>query len=273
MSAEERRFFSAASLSLAIGAAARWYGVEPERLAYRVRDKRHGFVKAPRGVVIEVDPAAPARSVAEPAPVVSTPPRPGPGTGPPSAPPRPEREAGARARGRRPEARGGPRPERASDVEKWQAPDADAELAAREACTRLLRFAGLALDPAVRRHDDRLEILLSGRDEAELGRRGLALLDDLEHLLPRAVHGLCGRMVRVRIEGAGLRAARERELVELAEAAAQRVLEGGAAELLEPLGPAERRVVHLALADRPGLATESVGDGHRKRLRIFPLPG
>jgi spoIIIJ-associated protein len=269
VSAEERRFFSASSLALAVATAARWYGVEPERLAYRVREKRHGFVKAPRGVVIEVEPSAPERvgEAEPPPPVESSPPA-------PAEPVAPRSTGGARSRGRGPErprgeARGARRPERHADSEGWSAPDAESELAAREACSRLLRFAGLALLPEVTRTGERLEVRLSGADEAELARRGVALLDDLEHLLPRAVHGLCGRMVRVRVEGAGLRGARERELVELAEAAAARVLAGGPAEMLEPLPPAERRIVHLALVERAGVATESLGDGYQKRLRIF----
>jgi spoIIIJ-associated protein len=274
MSGPERRFFAASSLSLAVGAAARWYGIDPERLAYRVRDKRHGFVKAPRGVVIEVDPAAPARAAGEA--VAHAPVAPKEPAGPPARTggrPRVEGERPRRAGGGRSGRREGTgRTAGASDSEGWQVPDADSELAAREACSRLLRFAGLSLEPQVRRVEDRLEVLLTGADEPELERRGLALLEDLEHLLPRAIHGLCGRLVRVRIEGAGLRAARERELITLAEAAAQRVLAGGPAELLEPLGPAERRVVHLALADRPGLATESVGEGNRKRVRVSPRP-
>lgn len=270
MSAAERRFFSASSLALAVAAAARWYGVEPERLAYRVREKRHGFVKAPRGVVIEVDPLAPERAVgAEVPPPEVEAPRPAPAA---RMPPRPAEEGRARGRGEgrsREEGRRARRPERLAESDGWSAPDAESELAAREACSRLLRFAGLALVPEVTRTAERLEVRLSGGDESELARRGFALLDDLEHLLPRAVHGLCGRMVRVRIEGAGLRAARERELVELAEAAAARVLAGGPAETLEPLAPAERRIVHLALVERSGVATESLGDGYHKRLRIF----
>lgn len=272
MSGSERRFFSASSLTLAVAAAARWYGVEPERLAYRLRDKRHGFVKSPRGVVIEVDPAAPERAAGEgpekanasseaPLPVRERrPERADTGRGRPSGP----REG----RAERPR-RGERRPGENSESEKWSSPDADSELAAREACARLVRLAGLALEPEVSRSGDRLEVRLTGNDESELARRGVLLLDDLEHLLPRAIHGLCGRMVRVRVEGAGLRAARERELVDLAEAVAARVLAGGSDELLEALGPAERRIVHLALADRRGIATESVGDGFRKRLRIF----
>lgn len=268
MSTAERRFFSASSLALAVAAAARWYGVDPERLDYRIRDKRHGFLKAPRGVVIEVDPSAPARAEGEPAPVAARTPAPGRTAVAERAP---ERVVASDRRSERPErSRRSPRrPALSSDSEGWATPDADSELAAREACSRLLRFAGLALEPEVTRTAERLELRLGGSDESELARRGLELLDELEHLLPRAIHGLCGRMVRVRIEGAGLRAARERELVDLAEAAAARVLAGGPAELLEALSPAERRIVHLTLVDRAGVATESLGDGHRKRLRIF----
>lgn len=276
MSTAERRFFSASSLALAVAAAARWYGVDPERLDYRVRDKRHGFLKAPRGVVIEIDPSAPARVEGEPATVPAGTPAPVRSTPGERDAERAAAEPGRRsaAGDRRPErpersGRGPRRPAQNSDSERWTAPDADSELAAREACARLLRFAGLSLEPEVTRTAERLEVRLGGSDEPELARRGLALLDELEHLLPRAIHGLCGRMVRVRIEGAGLRAARERQLIDLAEAAAARVLGGGPAELLEALGPAERRIVHLSLVDRAGVATESLGDGHLKRLRIF----
>jgi spoIIIJ-associated protein len=273
MIGSERRFFSASSLTLAVAAAARWYGVDPERLAYRLRDKRHGFVKSPRGVVIEVDPTAPERAAGV------EPERPSARSGaqvPPIRERRPDPADSSRGRpGGHREARAG-RPRRGErgageipESEKWSSPDADSELAAREASIRLMRFAGLSLEPAVSPNGDRLEVRLAGSDEPELARRGVVLLDDLEHLLPRAIHGLCGRMVRVRVEGAGLRAARERELVDLAEEAAARVLAGESDELLEALAPAERRIVHLTLADRRGIATESVGDGFRKRLRIF----
>ena len=59
-----RRFFSGPSLTQAILAAARHHGVEPDSLVYEVIDKKHGFVKTPRGVVIEVDPERPTASAA-----------------------------------------------------------------------------------------------------------------------------------------------------------------------------------------------------------------
>lgn len=52
----QRQFFSGNSVDQAVMTAARHFGVEPEKLAYKVRDKKTGFLNARRRVVIEVDP-------------------------------------------------------------------------------------------------------------------------------------------------------------------------------------------------------------------------
>lgn len=54
-----RQFFSGNSIEQAVMAAARHYGVEPEKIAYSTRDKKHGFLNIRRRVVIEVDPEKP----------------------------------------------------------------------------------------------------------------------------------------------------------------------------------------------------------------------
>ena len=66
-----RKFFSGNSIDQAIMAAARHYKLEPDQIAYSVRDKKTGFLNARRGVVIEVDPAAPERSAETPEPVAA----------------------------------------------------------------------------------------------------------------------------------------------------------------------------------------------------------
>jgi predicted RNA-binding protein Jag len=58
----QRQFFSGNTVEQAIMSAARHFEVEPDRLAYRLRDKKHGFLNARKRVVIEVDPASPALS-------------------------------------------------------------------------------------------------------------------------------------------------------------------------------------------------------------------
>ena len=62
----ERTFFSGNTLEQAVLAAARHHGLDPERVAYTLRDKKHGFLNIRRNVVITVDPAAPERELTQP---------------------------------------------------------------------------------------------------------------------------------------------------------------------------------------------------------------
>jgi len=66
-------------------------------------------------------------------------------------------------------------------------------------------------------------------------------------------------------------AARRRSLVELARELAQRAVEEKRRLKLDPMPPDERRVIHLALADFPGVRTYSVGRGAGRRVVIEPL--
>jgi len=58
----KRRFFSAPTLTQALLAAARHHSADPDAVDYKVIEKKQGFIKAPRGVVIEVDPDTPLRA-------------------------------------------------------------------------------------------------------------------------------------------------------------------------------------------------------------------
>jgi hypothetical protein len=57
----KRRFFSGSSLDQAVMAAARHYEVEPGELAYRQIEKKHGFLRTRRAVMIAVEPEQPRR--------------------------------------------------------------------------------------------------------------------------------------------------------------------------------------------------------------------
>jgi spoIIIJ-associated protein len=39
---------------------------------------------------------------------------------------------------------------------------------------------------------------------------------------------------------------------------------------LEPMSPADRRIIHLELRDHDGVRTESVGEGDRRKVTIIP---
>ena len=61
---------------------------------------------------------------------------------------------------------------------------------------------------------------------------------------------------------------REEALNALAQRLAARVRETHEPMALEPMPPAERRIVHLALAEDPDVATESVGEGDARKVMI-----
>lgn len=287
-----RRFFAGTTLPQALMAAARYHGLAPDELAYRVYDKRHGFVNRIRRFIVEVDPGAPLRT--QRTGPVSPVPLPAP-TLPLAVPPTTQAAAAPRraapvvaapaprsaevrpARPPRPAHPAHPIPPPAaarvpgpSSVEPFLPPDEESELAAAVAVGRLLALAGLELDVKVERQADRLVISLGGADEELLHDLGEEFLDDLEQLAPRAIRGLAGRMVRCKVEGAGLRSAREEELRSLAERAAEEAVASGEAVLLEPLSSADRRIVHLALVDDPRVTTQSQGFGAEKRIQVSP---
>lgn len=86
-----RRFFSGDNLERAIMQAARHHHLLPDQVAYKLVEKRHGFLKIRRGVVISVDPESPAKSeeIAVEAPVEEAPQAVAPPPEPRPAEPRP----------------------------------------------------------------------------------------------------------------------------------------------------------------------------------------
>ena len=54
----------------------------------------------------------------------------------------------------------------------------------------------------------------------------------------------------------------------MAKLLAEKVKQSGVDQQLGPLNPYERRLVHLAAAEVPGITTESVGDAFSKTVLI-----
>jgi spoIIIJ-associated protein len=42
---------------------------------------------------------------------------------------------------------------------------------------------------------------------------------------------------------------------------------------LEPMPPAERRIIHLALRDHASVSTQSIGEGDRRKVTVVPKKG
>ena len=67
----------------------------------------------------------------------------------------------------------------------------------------------------------------------------------------------------------GYKRGREESLNTLALEMAARVRDTREAVSLDPMPPAERRILHLALSEEPHIATESTGDGDARRVQIL----
>ncbi len=106
--------------------------------------------------------------------------------------------------------------------------------------------------------------LLIGRLEGDdvglfIGRHGQTI-DAVQHLAQRIVFPDGPSDVRVVIDADGYRARRELLLREEADDAVEEVLSSGRPVELDPMPPAERRVIHEHLRDREGISTHSEGD-------------
>lgn len=71
----------------------------------------------------------------------------------------------------------------------------------------------------------------------------------------------------------GYRAKRAESLRRLALRMAEQVEQAGRTMPLEPMTPAERRIIHLALRNHPTVMTQSVGEGDRRKVTIVPKKG
>jgi spoIIIJ-associated protein len=102
-----------------------------------------------------------------------------------------------------------------------------------------------------------------------IGRKG-ERLSALQHLVNLMLSRRTGQWTRVLVDVEDYRGRRERQLVDLAHRAAERVAETGKMLQLEPMPALERRWIHIALRDYTGVATQSIGEEPSRRVVILP---
>lgn len=102
-----------------------------------------------------------------------------------------------------------------------------------------------------------------------IGYRGQTL-DAVRVVCDAASTRLSGSRERLVVDVGGYRERRENALREMALRAADRARRLGRQVALEPMPPADRRIVHLAVQDVEGVATESVGEEPNRRVVIVP---
>ncbi|HEX3146329.1 MAG TPA: R3H domain-containing nucleic acid-binding protein [Pyrinomonadaceae bacterium] len=94
------------------------------------------------------------------------------------------------------------------------------------------------------------------------------LLDALQQILNQAYGRNLPKGQRIVCDADNYRAARESELRAMADHAARQVRATSSPFVFGPMDASERRVIHLSLAEEGDLVTESIGEGHARRLRV-----
>ncbi|MCH2510283.1 MAG: protein jag [Dehalococcoidia bacterium] len=151
--------------------------------------------------------------------------------------------------------------------------DTTAAGVATTAVGRILEAAGVNVTRTLRAANDPESggpiIDLAGEDSGLLiGRRGQTLqaLQFLVNLIVRKQF----EGVRVVLDVENYRQRRELQLREMATTIAKRVAETNRSITLEPMPPADRRIIHTSLTDHPGVSTESTGEGEGRKVTIMP---
>ena len=145
---------------------------------------------------------------------------------------------------------------------------------ATAAVGRILEAAGVNVSRTLRAANDPESggpiIDLAGEDSGLLiGRRGQTLqaLQFLVNLIVRKQF----EGVRVVLDVENYRQRRESQLRDMATKVAERVAQTNRSITLEPMPPADRRIIHTSLTDHPGVSTESTGEGEGRKVTIMPV--
>jgi len=176
-----------------------------------------------------------------------------------------------------PRAEGRPKPDQPRVADKGGAVSEDVSMAeqgdvARQFLEGLLERIGMQGSVAVHEVDeDTVEVAVEGDDLGLLiGQRG-ATLSALQEVTRTVVQRqTAGRNGRLLVDVASYRQKRRVALERFTRQVADEVKASGERRVLEPMHPADRKVVHDTANDIDGVSTTSEGEEPRRRVVILP---
>jgi spoIIIJ-associated protein len=132
---------------------------------------------------------------------------------------------------------------------------------------KVARDMGLTLQAQVETSADGTRINLEGEGaETLLSRRGEGL-QAIQHIVDSAFRKQLGDE-RLLVDCMGFRRGKDNELRQMAKFLAEKARTSGVEQNIGPLNAYERRLVHLAVAEIPGVTSESIGDAAVKTVTI-----
>jgi len=159
--------------------------------------------------------------------------------------------------------------------EELQAAEATPEAlaAGKEILETILEHLGYAATVTVHAGEtSKINVTADGSEKealgALIGRKG-ERLSALQHIVNLLLSKRMGAWTRILVDVEDYRGRRERQLREIALRAADRVQETGKMLQLEAMPALERRWIHLALRDRPGVRTQSIGEEPNRRVVVI----
>ncbi len=158
--------------------------------------------------------------------------------------------------------------------EEFAPPETDVAGIALETLKSLLHYMGIQADVVVQEssRDESLPVVLDVMGDnlgILIGRQG-ETLRDLQYITRLIVSRRLQRWANVVVDVEGYKRRRQRTLTELAERMARKAIAEARPVVLEPMPAHERRIVHIALRNHESVATESTGEGSRRKVVIVP---
>ncbi len=136
----------------------------------------------------------------------------------------------------------------------------------------LLERMGISADIDIKDDADKTTLeIQTGDTELVIGRRGV-VLDALQHLVNKAVfHDRQGDKAKpLVVDAGGFRDKQIERLRTLAQRMGEKALQTKQIVPLQPMSPHDRRIVHMAIAEIPGLSSRSEGEGEDRHILVVP---
>lgn len=137
-----------------------------------------------------------------------------------------------------------------------------------EFVTAVTGAMGLTLSAAVTETPELLRVNLAGEGAEFLVRRRGETLNALQHVVSAVFRDDMPEGQRVVVDCLGFRQDKDAELRRMAIYMAEKAVTSGTPQEMGPLNPYERRIVHLAVAERGDATSESIGDAFVKTVII-----
>jgi spoIIIJ-associated protein len=155
--------------------------------------------------------------------------------------------------------------------------DVEGSLITEEARAEAVDFiSGVLADMAIKSEvkgyklADRLHIQIESDSGGLLiGRKG-ETLEALQYLTDLAINRKLETRIRIVLDTENYRDRKRHRVIDMAKEAAKDAVRTKRSVALPPMNPAERRIVHTALAGDTRLTTKSEGEGNRRRVVVHP---